>query len=171
MGASLVTSVLSPFPSSRRLSRSPMTIARLEKFRFPDQSPSADDRVFFMSPRTLEDSPDGLEKSQTRAASFPCSKFYCWFYVRELVDQDEQLPVGHVSRLFRVASSFVFFSLYSFFPPPILSVFFPRRTRLSSSWPLSYVRLFDRARARARYSFTIARHYARSFKGTSRDAS
>jgi len=41
------------------------------------------------------------------------------------VNRDEQLSVGHVSRLFRASLLFFLF---------ILSVFFPCRTRLSSSW-------------------------------------
>lgn len=105
-----------------------MTIERAEKFRFLDQSHGdhrSFSRIFFVRWKIL---PDGLEKSRARAASFPCSKFYCRFYMRKLVDRDEQLPVGHVSRLFRASPPFFLF---------ILSIFFLRRTRLSSSWFLS----------------------------------
>lgn len=81
-----------------------------------------------MSFRTLEDLLDGLEKSQARAASFPLvPNFIVGFMYANPVDRDEQLPVGHVSRLFR-ASPLSFLA--------ILSVFFPRRTHLSSSWLL-----------------------------------
>lgn len=71
-------------------------------------------RRFLVSLGTLEDPLDGLEKSEARAASFPCSKFYCWFYARELVDRDGQLPVGHVSRLFRASSLFLIFFFFFF---------------------------------------------------------
>jgi hypothetical protein len=60
-----------------------MTIERAEKFRFSDQSHGdrrSSSRVFFVRWKILL---DGLEKSQARAASFPCSKFYCRFYIAQ----------------------------------------------------------------------------------------
>lgn len=102
---------------------------RFEKFYFLDQSTALRAIVIFLvSFRTLEDLLDGLEKSQARAASFPfVPNFIVGFMCANPVDRDEQLPVGHVSRLFR-ASPLSFLA--------ILSAFFPRRTRLSSSWLL-----------------------------------
>lgn len=94
-----------------------------------------------VSSRTLEHLLDGLEKSQARMASFPLvPNFIVSFMCANSVDWDQQLPVGHVSRLFRKSPlSFLF----------ILSVFFPRRTRLSSSWLLVRLSVWPRARARA----------------------
>jgi len=117
-----------------------MTIERAEKFRFSNQSHGdhrSFSRVFFVRWKILL---DGLEKSQARAASFPCSKFYCRFYTRKLVDRDKQLPVGHVSRLFRVSPPF-FLSFHSF---DFLSS--PHSPLFLVASLTTYVRLFGRAR-------------------------
>lgn len=160
-----------------------MAIARPEKFRFPDQSATvayggiafflgASLSLFLFPHRTLEESPlGGLEKSQARAASFPCSKFYCWFYVREPVDRGEQLPVDHVSRLFRASplSSrllFFFFFYYSSDSPssPHSPLFL-----VASLVVRVYVtpHLFGRVLHRAT-THGLVKHCARAFKGTPR---
>lgn len=105
-----------------------------------------------VSSRTLEHLLDGLEKSQARVASFPLvPNFIVSFMCANPVDWDQQLPVGHVSRLFR-KSPLSFLS--------ILSVFFPRRTRLSSSWLLVRLSVWPRVlRPRRR----VVKHCVRAF--------
>lgn len=119
----------------------------------------------------------GLEKSRARAASFPCSKFYCWFYVRELVDRAEQLPVGHISRLFRererVASFLAFFS-FLFFRFSFLAALasLPRAfsTRCVPTCVCAFV-VWPCARYRHDTRPREMKHCTRAFKGTPRCAS
>lgn len=125
-----------------------MAIARSEKFRFPDQSvaesrfPRRLSRIrslvlcLFVRWKNLL---DGLEKSQARAASLPCSKFYCWFYVRELVDRGEQLACWPRFAPFSRVASFLPFLLFFRFS------FFAALTSLPRGFSFDgrmYVRLF-----------------------------
>jgi len=120
-------------PTPQRLPRSPMTIERFEKFRFSDQSPKRRRAItiFFMSFRTLKHLLDGLEKSQARADSFPCSKFYCWFYVRESGTSSCLLATF---RAFFARRLFLFNSFSFLSSPHSLLFLMASHTRLSV-WP------------------------------------
>lgn len=112
--------------------------------------------IFLVSLRTLEDLLDGLEKSQARAASFPLvPNFIVGFMCANPVDWDKQLPVGHVSRLFRVASFFFSFHSFGFLSSPHSPLF------LMASHT-TYVCLFGRTRV-LRPRYRVVKHYVRAF--------
>lgn len=95
--------------------------------------------IFLVSFRTLKHLLDGLEKSEARAASFPCSKFYCWSYVCKPGQSGRTAACWPRFAPFSRIASFLSFYSFGFFSSPHSPLFLmASRT--------TYVCLFGRTR-------------------------